>query len=124
MSDALLANLGQQMTTINASYGASVGNVGAFQQALDKAGMGGNVSPTSESPTLKAMTLTLDKLNLAAKSLADRASAIEAKGSVMSPGEMVMMTVKCHEFMFHCQLTSNVANRTSDGIQQMFRQQS
>ena len=33
------------------------------------------------------------------------------------------MTVKAHEFMFHCQLTANVANRTSDGLQQLFRQQ-
>ena len=42
----------------------------------------------------------------------------------MSPGEMVMLTVRCQEFMFHCQLTSNIANRTSDGLQQLFRQQS
>jgi len=41
----------------------------------------------------------------------------------MTPGEMVMLSVKCHEFMFHCQLTSNAANRTSDGLQQLFRQQ-
>jgi len=25
--------------------------------------------------------------------------------------------------MFHCQLTSNIANRTADGLQQLFRQQ-
>ncbi len=37
---------------------------------------------------------------------------------------MLNLTVKCHEFMFHAELTSNVANRTSDGVQQLFRQQS
>jgi hypothetical protein len=36
---------------------------------------------------------------------------------------MVMLTVKCHEFLFHSQLTANVANRASDGLQQLFRQQ-
>jgi hypothetical protein len=41
----------------------------------------------------------------------------------MTPGDMMMLTVRCQEFMFHCQLTSNIANRTSDGLQQLFRQQ-
>jgi hypothetical protein len=36
---------------------------------------------------------------------------------------MVMLSMRCQEFMFHCQLTSNIANRTSDGLQQLFRQQ-
>jgi hypothetical protein len=36
---------------------------------------------------------------------------------------MVMLTVRCQEFLFHSQLTANVANRTSDGLQQLFRQQ-
>jgi hypothetical protein len=36
---------------------------------------------------------------------------------------MIGLTVQCHEFMFNCQLTSNIANRTSDGLQQLFRQQ-
>jgi len=34
------------------------------------------------------------------------------------------MTMQCHQFLFQSQLTSNVANRTSDGVQQLFRQQS
>ena len=34
------------------------------------------------------------------------------------------MTMKSHHFLFQCEMTSNVANRTSDGIQQLFRQQS
>ena len=50
-------------------------------------------------------------------------SAAQAAGRDMSPSEMVQLTVRCQEFMFHCQLTSNIANRTSDGLQQLFRQQ-
>ena len=41
----------------------------------------------------------------------------------MTPGEMVMLTVRAQEFLFHSQLTANIANRTSDGLQQLFRQQ-
>ena len=43
--------------------------------------------------------------------------------SATMPGEIMKLTVRCQEFMFHCQLTSNIANRTSDGLQQLFRQQ-
>ena len=56
--------------------------------------------------------------------MAPPGGAAQASGSEMTPGEVVDLTMKCHEFMFHCQLTSNIANRTSDGIQQLFRQQS
>ncbi len=130
MSEAALAGLALPMTTVNASYGASMTNIDAFQAAIGKAQMGGGMGggvpsvPGAESPTLRAMTVTLEKLNLEAKMIAEKASVAEGKGATMTPGEMVMMTVRCHEFMFHCQLTSNVANRTSDGIQQLFRQQS
>ena len=57
---------------------------------------------------------------------------VEARGSIgflgnvaeLTPGQMMEMTMKCHQFLFQAELTSNVANRTSDGIQQLFRQQS
>jgi hypothetical protein len=41
----------------------------------------------------------------------------------MKPGDMLMMTMRAHEFLFHCELTSNVANRSSEGVQQLFREQ-
>jgi hypothetical protein len=34
------------------------------------------------------------------------------------------MMAGVQQFMLECQLTSSVANRTSDGIQELFRQQS
>jgi hypothetical protein len=37
---------------------------------------------------------------------------------------MIKMMAGCQQFMLECQLTSSVANRTSDGIQELFRQQS
>lgn len=124
MSDlAALVSANVNFAPTHVPYGASLGNVDAFQLAMTKAEHGNTIQP-KESSALRAVTTTLERLNLDAKMIAEKASAAEAKGASMTPGEMVMMTVRCHEFMFHCQLTSNVANRTSDGIQQLFRQQS
>jgi hypothetical protein len=49
---------------------------------------------------------------------------MEAEGTRVTPGEMVMLSMRCDEFMFHCELTSNAANRSSDGLQELFREQS
>lgn len=79
---------------------------------------------TDVPPAVKGLLDTLDKVNIEAKSVADYARAAETSGSELTPGEIVELTMRCQEFMFHCQLTSNIANRSSDGIQQLFRQQS
>src|SRR5882757_3840549 len=50
--------------------------------------------------------------------------ALEMQHGEFRPSDMLMMTLKAQEFLFHCELTSNVANRTSDGVQQLFREQS
>lgn len=87
---------------------------GRFAAALDKV----------EVPqAIKGMLESLDKINGQARSVADYAKSVEASGNEMTPGEMVNLTMKCQEFMFHCQLASNIANRSSDGVQQLFRQQ-
>jgi hypothetical protein len=65
----------------------------------------------------------LEHINSQAADLATQARVAQAEGRALTPSEMVLLTVKCHEFMFHCQLTANVANRTSDGLQQLFKQQ-
>ena len=65
-----------------------------------------------------------EQINTQASNLALEANAARAAGRDLSPSEMVSLSVHCQEFMFHCQLTSNIANRTSDGLQQLFRQQS
>jgi hypothetical protein len=56
--------------------------------------------------------------------LSNDAGLAQAAVREMSPGQIVTLTVRCQEFMFHCQLMSNIANRTADGLQQLFRQQS
>lgn len=116
--------------TVNAGYGAGVSDINSFQGAMrtaDAPGVGNvtAMSGTPEvSPVMKTMFSQLEKVNGEAKSVSDFAKVSEAKAGGMTPGEIVQLTVRCQEFMFHCQLTSNIANRTSDGVQQLFRQQS
>lgn len=114
--------------TIQAGPGASIADITSFQSAMTAGGGNGNLSGVGGSdalsPAIKAMITQLEKVNGEAKGVAQYANAASAKGADMTPGEVVNLTMKCHEFMFHCQLTSNIANRTSDGIQQLFRQQS
>ena len=111
--------------TIQAGPNASIADVTSFQSSLTAAGGTPGVGgPDAMSPAMKAMFSQLEKVNGEAKNVADFANTAAMKGADMTPGEVVNLTMKCHEFMFHCQLTSNIANRTSDGIQQLFRQQS
>jgi hypothetical protein len=115
-----------QPTVMEAGYNASLTDAVQFQNALQTAGSSapsGVGGTEALEPVMKGMMKQLDQINTQANDLAVQANAAEAKGSAMSPGEMIQMTVRCHEFMFNCQLTSNIANRTSDGFQQLFRQQ-
>lgn len=95
-----------------------------FQSSLDKA-MGTNgISPVQDMPpAVKGLFQALDGINGQARSVSDYAMTAEASGGQLTPGEIVQLTMKCQEFMFQCQLTSNIANRTSDGVQQLFKQQ-
>lgn len=115
------AGLGQ---AVQAGYGAGFAPAAnGFQAAMKAAGAGGPDAPDAIGEALKGMLSTLERVNGQASTLASHAQAAEAKGGSLTPGEMIMMTVRCHAFLFNCQLTSNIANRTSDGLQQLFRQQ-
>lgn len=78
---------------------------------------------TNMPTPVKGMFDALDQVNVQARSVSDYATTAEASGGQLTPGEIVQLTMKCQEFMFQCQLTSNIANRSSDGVQQLFRQQ-
>lgn len=113
---------------VQAGYGVSLTDLSGFQQALARAQAGGAgvlepqaVAAPSES--MQALFKPLEHINNEAASLNEVAQSAMAAGRDMTPGEMVMLTVRCQEFLFHSQLTTNVANRTSDGLQQLFRQQ-
>lgn len=105
---------------IDAGYGASLGSdVAGFAGALERAA--GNGAP---SPVAKAMMQPLDFIDGEATGLMEYAESAMASENELSPSEIVMLTARSQEFMFHAQLTANVANRTSEGMQQLFRQQS
>lgn len=110
---------------VQAGYGVSLTDLGGFQDALAKVGARLEAQPI-QAPGQAAQQLMrpFEHINTEAAQLSADAKASQAAGREMSPSEMVMLTVRCQEFMFHCQLTSNIANRTSDGLQQLFRQQS
>ncbi len=91
----------------------------AAMNRMDQVAPMGSSMPTP----VKGMFDALDQVNVQARSVSDYASTAEASGGQLTPGEIVQLTMKCQEFMFQCQLTSNIANRSSDGVQQLFRQQ-
>jgi len=78
----------------------------------------------TDNKMMKAMVEPLDYIDKEAEALIEYAENAVKSGDELSPSEIVMLTAKSQEFMFHSQLTSNVANRTADGLQQLFRQQS
>jgi len=98
-------------------------DAGLFANSLSKAEGVGAVEGT-DNAVMKAMIEPLDYINKEATALIEYAQSAVASGEELSPSEIVMLTAKSQEFMFHSQLTSNVANRTADGLQQLFRQQS
>lgn len=106
------------------SGGGSAQLEARFHQSLAKVGGIEGLSPTGNiPPAIKGMFSALDQVNVQAKSVSDYAASAEASGGQLTPGEIVQLTMKCQEFMFQAQLTSNIANRSSDGVQQLFKQQ-
>jgi hypothetical protein len=101
---------------------ATSSQASGFEAALARAGAPPPGAPAADSSMLRSVMKPLDQMDDQAASIARKAAQF-VSGTEMTPGDMIMMTVRCQEFMFQCQLTSNVANRTSDGLQQLFRQQ-
>ena len=109
---------------LQVGYGVSLTDFGGFHQALQRVGARLEASPVNPpSEAAKQLLKPFEHINGEAKQLSLDAQVAKANGHEMTPGEMVMLTVRCQEFSFHCQLTANIANRASDGLQQLFRQQ-
>ena len=117
---ALSQSGGGAAVPMQAGYGVSLSDLGSFQQAMSRL----EARPAgATSDVAKQLMAPFEHINSEASKLSIDASAAKASGREMSPSEVVTLTMRCQEFMFHCQLTSNIANRTSDGLQQLFRQQ-
>lgn len=115
--------LGPATQTVEVGYGANVNTDAAdFAQSLQKVADSQQV--TEPSAAAEAVLAPLDYIDAEARSLIEYAENAVASGNELTPSEIVMLTARSQEFMFHSQLTSNIANRTADGLQQLFRQQS
>ncbi|MCG7929001.1 MAG: hypothetical protein N0E44_03000 [Candidatus Thiodiazotropha lotti] len=112
--------------SLEIGYGASLTDISNFENSLSNTQNKTMDVPRSEGPsnTEKAISKPLDYINQEAEKIVNYAKSAVESGNELTPSEIVMLTARSHEFMFHCQLTSNIANRTSDGLQQLFRQQS
>jgi hypothetical protein len=91
---------------------------GAYEQAVAKIE---NTDPGAQSNTSSLLDPLLG-LNSGSQRLASE--AMQASGADLKPSELMMLTMRSHEFLFNCQLVTNIANRSSDGVQQLFKQQS
>lgn len=110
--------------TVKVPYGASLSeNIAAFDTSLDAARIRAGNESNGISEIAKSAMKPLDDINLEAAALNDYASSAMESGNELTPAEIVNLTHKSQEFMFHSQLTANIANRTADGLQQLFRQQ-
>jgi hypothetical protein len=123
----------------NSIIGGSGGGGGAVPAVFDVAGFSAAYSAAAHAPhqaaevqrissseqnSFRSVMATLENLNSHADTLGADVARMQAQNGDLRPGDMLMMTVKAEEFLFHCELTSNVSNRTSEGVQQLFQQQS
>ena len=106
----------------------SVHDLARFQQAMNKPAETGAANAesmkTQSADGFASVLKSLQSLNGRVEALGDSAVQFAADKQELTPGDMIQMTVRCHQFMFQCELTANVANRSSEGVQQLFRQQS
>ena len=108
---------------IGASGGIGADSVQRFQEAYDAAAA--RVDSAPSDPSNSTLTSLLNPLlGLNSDSLRLSQTANQAAQIEMKPSELMQFTMRSHEFLFHCELVANVANRSSDGMQQLFRQQS
>jgi hypothetical protein len=108
-----------------AAMSGDAGNAGGAPgapQGVQPHAIGGG-SDFLNSPSIRALFEPLDNINKSTDSIMVNSQKLSANPDA-GPGEMVMMLMGAQKFMFECQMTSSVANRTSDGVQELFRQQS
>lgn len=81
------------------------------------------VGPGQGDDLVDRLGSVLTRLDHGATDLARYADRVSGVGAPR-PSDLVMLSVKCTRVLFEAQLISNVASRTSEGVQQLFRQQS
>lgn len=123
----------------SAAVGFSLGDVARFESAMS-GGLGAAKPAAVEAPraldpaaavsnaeylnsdAMRAFLNPLERINSATERFMLNSEKL-ARDPDVTPGEMMLTMVGVQKFVLECQLTSSVANRTSDGIQELFRQQ-
>jgi hypothetical protein len=106
---------------VSVSHGGSLtSDIALFNDTMDAAR---ELTAPSISPVVEVMMEPLSSIDRDAAEFAEIAQSAVASGNELTPSEILDLTVRSQEFMFHSQLTANIANRTADGLQQLFRQQ-
>lgn len=127
MDPATTVSNAQALTTpepVHIAYGASLADdARAFESSLKSAELRSGNQAEAVNGLAKAAFEPLDHINQEALALSEYAKNAVASGNELTPAEIVTLTVQSQKFMFHSQLTANIANRSADGIQQLFRQQ-
>jgi len=108
---------------------ATMFEVNQFAEAYGRGGSttgGANAvaAPAQPSEGMRALMSTFENLNAGADKISAMSHMLTSSGSDPTPGQLLQVTMEAHKFLFKAELTSNVANRTSDGVQQLFKQQS
>ena len=116
---------GSTTTTLDVGYNVNLSSdVVGFANSLERADAVQAPAKVEPSALTEALFAPLEYIDEEAGALVEYAQNAIASGNELSPSEVVMLTARSQEFMFHSQLTANVANRTAEGLQQLFRQQS
>jgi hypothetical protein len=114
---------GERVIALGPNGGGGAVEAGRFAASLERAGGVPSVARTEMPAPFGNILRALDGIDVQARGVTDYAQSSLASGGQLTPGEIVQLTMKCQEFMFQCQLTSSIANRGADGVQQLFRQQ-
>jgi len=112
------------INTVVVGYNVNLGSDElAFAHALDQAELMLSSPESNASGLAEAVLAPLNYIDAEARQLAHYAEQAAASGDTLSPSEVVMLTARSQEFLFHSQLTANIANRSAEGLQQLLRQQ-
>lgn len=133
MTEAVAAVAYEVAATAEPAKSAGTDNVSVFDVARFEAlhaqqGAGTEAAatqattPSGEAVAFDSVMGVLESLNDRVEVLNGKATQALATGEDLTPGDMLMLTMRANEFMFYSQLTANVANTTSQGVQQLFRQ--
>jgi GMP synthase-like glutamine amidotransferase len=124
MTDGILAAQAAGVDVGARSTGVGAQSVERFQEAYDAAARRIEHAAADNGAASGVSSLLTPLLNLNSDSVRLAQQANQTAQTEMKPSELMQLTMRTHEFLFHCELVANVANRSSDGMQQLFRQQS